>query len=251
MVLLGTCRSYSAVAREIPIPNHSVDDPEIEKLLLIDAIEKKEAEVRSREDPFCINDMTSVQDLFKARVHMGHKSGMWNPQMLEYIHGIRAGIHIFDLAKTLQHLRRALNVAARIAYGNGVILFVNERSQFDGLVQETARDCGEFFVTPLWRKGILTNSYKLLGTTRYPDLAVILSASKSIVAVTELATSNVPSIAVTDSDSNPQYITYPIPGNDDTPTAVMLYCKLFSKVIQNAKLHRERDITNKKKDNKF
>ena len=35
-------------------------------------------------------------------------------------------------------------------------------------------------------------------------------------------------IGVVDSDSDPRLITYPVPGNDDTPTAVNLYCDLFS-----------------------
>ena len=205
-----------------------------------------EEDATADQDPFSINEITSVQELFEARVHLGHKSGMWDPAMKEYIYGTRGGIHIFDLSKTLAHLKLALNVAAHITYKNGVILFVNERSQFDRLAQETARDCGEFFVTPQWSEGLFTNSFKLLKTTRYPDLMIALSASKSIDAVKESAMCNVPIIAITDSNADPRLITYPIPGNDDTPTAVKLYCKLFSQVIKTAKLCREKDNNERK-----
>ena len=51
--------------------------------------------------------------------------------------------------------------------------------------------------------------------------------------------SNIPSIGVVDSDCNPNLIMYPVPGNDDTPSAVLLYCRLFGEVIRRAKEKRE------------
>lgn len=182
--------------------------------------------------------MTSVRELLKARVHLGHKTGMWNPLMKSYLHGTRAGIHIIDLDKTLKHLHLALNVIGHIAYRKGIILFINERSQFERLVQQTARDSGEYFVTK-WRGGTLTNSYMLLKTLRLPDLIVFLSVPASKTAIMETYMCNIPSIGIVDSDCNPNLITYPVPGNDDSPTAMMLYCRLFSEVIKRAKAKRE------------
>lgn len=46
---------------------------------------------------------------------------------------------------------------------------------------------------------------------------------------------NIPTIGVVDSDCNPNLIMYPIPGNDDSPSAVELYCDLFKKVVLKAK----------------
>lgn len=182
-----------------------------------------------------IRSMVSVKDLFNARVHLGHKTGVWNPLMLQYVKEVRAGIHVIDLNKTLEHLRLALKVVGLIAQKNGIIMFVNGRSQFDRLVQATARDCGEYFVSPRWQPGTLTNSYMLLGTLRLPDLIVFLNVPPNKTAIVEAAMSNIPSVGIVDSDCNPNLITYPIPGNDDTPSAIELYCKLFSSVIIHAK----------------
>lgn len=179
--------------------------------------------------------MVSVNDLFDTRVHLGHKTGVWNPLMLQYIKEVRAGTHVIDLNQTLDHLKLALKVVGSIAQKNGIIMFVNGRSQFDRLVQSTARDCGEYFVSPRWRPGTLTNSSMLLGTLRLPDLLIFLNAPPNKTAITEAAMSNIPSIGIVDTDCNPNLITYPIPGNDDTPSAIQLYCKLFSSVIIKAK----------------
>ena len=67
----------------------------------------------SQPDFFGVEKMTSVRELFEARVHLGHKAGAWNPLMKPYLFGTRAGIHIIDLDKTLRHLRLALNVTGK------------------------------------------------------------------------------------------------------------------------------------------
>ena len=190
-------------------------------------------------DLFGVDSMTSVRQLLEARVHLGHKTGTWDPRMKPYLFGSRAGVHIIDLDKTLPHLRRALNVAGHVALRNGIILFVSERSQFERLVQKSARDSGEYFVTQQWVGGTLTNSQMLLRTVRLPDLMIFLSVPPSKTAIKEAAMCNIPSIGVVDSDCNPNLITYPIPGNDDTPAAMSLYCSLFSEVISRAKATRE------------
>lgn len=200
-------------------------------------------------DYFNVNEKTSIRELLESRVHLGHKTGMWNPLMKHYLHGSRDGIHIIDLDKTLEHLQLALNVTGHIAYRSGIILFINERSQFERLIQQTARDCGEYFVTQKWRGGTLTNSYMLLGTLRLPDLAIFLSVPPSKTAIKEVAMCNIPSVGIVDSDCNPSLITYPIPGNDDTPSAMRLYCRLFCDVIKQAKAKRkEVEETASKKD---
>ena len=189
-------------------------------------------------DFFDIQKSFTIRQLFEARVHLGHKAGMWNPLMKPYIYGTRAGMHILNLDKTAKHLRQALNVAAHIAYRRGVILFVNERSQFEGVIQRTARECGEYYVTN-WRGGTLTNSFMLLNTLRLPDLIIFTSVLRSKTAIKEAAMVCVPSIGIVDTDCDPNLIMYPVPGNDDTPSSVLFYCRLFSDVINKAKGQRK------------
>jgi small subunit ribosomal protein S2 len=189
-------------------------------------------------DFFDIKSLTSIEELFGARVHLGHKAGAWMPHMKEYIFGTRAGVHIIDLDSTLQHLLRALNVASHIAYRGGIILFVNERPQFEIDTQKAARECAQYFVAGKWRPGTFTNSYKLLDTLRLPDLVLFFSLPPSKTAITESLMCAIPTIGIVDTDCNPKYITYPIPGNDDTPSAVQLYLRLFSEAICNARQKR-------------
>ena len=186
---------------------------------------------------FGVEKLTSLQELFEARVHLGHKRGMWHPNMLPYLYGHRAGIHIIDLDKMWNCLQVALNVISHVAYSNGTILFVNERPQFERLNQKAARDSNQYFVTK-WNTGTLTNMQRKLGTMTYPDLIIFTSVPPNESAVKEAAMCCVPSVGIVDSDCDPQYITYPIPGNDDTPSALQLYFRVFSQAIKNASAER-------------
>lgn len=61
-----------------------------------------------------------------------------------------------------------------------------------------------------------------------PDLIIIIDTNKEHLAIDEAQTLNIPTIAIVDTNSNPDKITYPVPGNDDAIRSIKLYCKLFS-----------------------
>lgn len=61
-----------------------------------------------------------------------------------------------------------------------------------------------------------------------PDLMFVIDTNKESIAVREAQQLGIPVMAVLDSNSNPDDITYPIPGNDDGARAILLYCKLVS-----------------------
>ena len=65
----------------------------------------------------------------------------------------------------------------------------------------------------------------------YPDLVFVIDTFKEDLAIYEAKKLNIPIIAVVDSNSNPDGITYPIPGNDDSAKAIKLYCNLVSDSI--------------------
>ena len=62
-----------------------------------------------------------------------------------------------------------------------------------------------------------------------PDLIFVLDTVKEQIAIQEATKLNIPIAAVIDSNSNPDGITYPIPGNDDSTKAISLFCDLISK----------------------
>ena len=60
-----------------------------------------------------------------------------------------------------------------------------------------------------------------------PAILVIIDTNKESIAVQEANKLGIPVVAIVDSNSNPDGITYPIPGNDDAMRAIELYCDLF------------------------
>jgi small subunit ribosomal protein S2 len=61
-----------------------------------------------------------------------------------------------------------------------------------------------------------------------PDLIVIIDTNKEHLAIKEAVKLNIPIVAVVDSNSDPDNIDFPIPGNDDAIRSIRLYCNLFS-----------------------
>ncbi|MEO1091911.1 MAG: 30S ribosomal protein S2 [Pseudomonadota bacterium] len=60
-----------------------------------------------------------------------------------------------------------------------------------------------------------------------PDLLFVIDTNKEALAIAEANTLNIPVIAVVDSNSSPEGVNYPIPGNDDASRAINLYCDLM------------------------
>lgn len=196
-------------------------------------------------DFFRVSELFSLKDLFDARVHLGHKKGCRHRLMEPYLYGCRLDQDIIDLDQTVEHLQQALNFTAHIAYRGGIILFVSRRRQFSHLVECTAKDCGEYAHARYWQGGLLTNAPVQYGPgVRLPDLIIFLSTLNNVfqqhVGIRDAAKLNIPTVGVVDSNCNPSLVTYPVPGNDDTPAAMELYCRLFKMTINRAKDKRRR-----------
>ena len=61
-----------------------------------------------------------------------------------------------------------------------------------------------------------------------PDLVVVIDTNKEHLAVKEAVKLGIPIVAVVDSNSDPDNIDFPIPGNDDAIRSIRLYCTLFA-----------------------
>lgn len=64
-----------------------------------------------------------------------------------------------------------------------------------------------------------------------PDMLFILDTNKEAIAVQEASRLSLPIVGIIDSNSTPDLITYPIPGNDDATRAIRLYCDLMADAI--------------------
>src|ERR1700748_288162 len=64
-----------------------------------------------------------------------------------------------------------------------------------------------------------------------PDLMFVIDTNKEAIAIQEARKLNIPVVAILDTNSNPDGITYPIPGNDDAARALQLYCDLVADAV--------------------
>ncbi len=68
-----------------------------------------------------------------------------------------------------------------------------------------------------------------------PDLIFVIDTNYESLAIKEAIKLNIPIIAILDTNSNPENIDYPIPGNDDARRSIELYCNLIKETISSAK----------------
>jgi small subunit ribosomal protein S2 len=66
-----------------------------------------------------------------------------------------------------------------------------------------------------------------------PDVIFVIDTNKESIAVAEANKLGIPVVAIIDSNSSPEGITYPIPGNDDSIRAISLYCDMISGSVLN------------------
>ncbi|KKB96196.1 30S ribosomal protein S2 [Candidatus Arcanobacter lacustris] len=219
----------------------------------------------------------TIRELMEAGVHFGHKTMRWNPKMAPFLYGSRDDVHIIDLQQTVPLLHRALLAVYNVVKNNGRVLFVGTKKQASNEIAESAKRCGQYFVSNRWLGGMLTNwptisksintlqnlekqissdhdnenhhtkltKKELLEITRKkdklelslggirnmggkPDLLFIIDTNKESLAILEALKLNIPIIAILDSNSNPDNIDHPIPGNDDATRSIKLYCRLIS-----------------------
>ena len=100
----------------------------------------------------------TIQDLMECGVHFGHQVKRWNPKMKEYVYGVRNGISIIDLTKTMHQLADSCNFLQGLVYKGGDILFVGTKRQAQEIVKNAAEKTGMYYISERWLGGTLTNN---------------------------------------------------------------------------------------------
>ena len=83
-----------------------------------------------------------------------------------------------------------------------------------------------------------------------PDLVFVIDTNYESLAIKESAKLGIPIIAILDTNSDPEGIDYPIPGNDDARRSIDLYCSLLKETINNAQKNIVTSSTNTDNDQK-
>ncbi|CAG5129544.1 unnamed protein product [Candidula unifasciata] len=197
-------------------------------------------------DYFGVKKLVTLQDLFHARVHLGHNAGLRHVSMTPFIFGERQSADIINLEHTLPLLHHALNVFAHIVYRGGIVLFLSRNMQILPWVERMAKDVGEYSHCRPWKRGTFTDAANVFGTLPiYPDVCVFFNTQDTVFEVhrgiVESAKLLVPTIAIVDTNCDISNVTYPVPGNDDSPASQRLFIDLFRKTTLLAKEKRKED----------
>ena len=64
-----------------------------------------------------------------------------------------------------------------------------------------------------------------------PDVLFVIDTNREAIAVKEARMLGIPVVAILDSNSDPDGIVHPIPGNDDALRAINLYCELAARSV--------------------
>jgi len=89
---------------------------------------------------------------------------------------------------------------------------------------------------------------------KLPDIIFVIDTNIESLAILEAKKLKIPIIGVLDSNSDPDNIDFPIPGNDDARRSINLYCDLIKKTIldakKNMKVSEKNENSNEEKNKK-
>lgn len=210
----------------------------------------------------------TVEELFSAGVHLGHKASKVYPKSKRYIYKNERGSSIIDLFKTLEQLNQAREFLFNLGKEKKTLLMVATKNQIRGLIKEIGSKVGKnnhiFYITNKWIGGFLTNFDQILKNLerlkqmkkdkqegnwdklpkhekikltkklnkileiyqgvekleKTPDALYIIDVKKERLAVAEAQKLQIPTIGLVDTNANPELVSYPIPGNDDSISSV-------------------------------
>lgn len=70
---------------------------------------------------------------------------------------------------------------------------------------------------------------------KLPDMVFVIDTVKEHIAVKEANKLKMPVVAPLDTNCDPDYVDYPIPGNDDAIRSIQLFCKEMAEAINEGK----------------
>jgi small subunit ribosomal protein S2 len=194
----------------------------------------------------------SMRTLLEAGAHFGHQTHRWNPKMDRYIFGSRSNIHIIDLSQTMPLFHQALVAVREVAAKRCAQYYMNNRwlggtltnwrtvsgsiarlRELEGILENGGEGRVKKELLNLQREKdkleLSLGGIKDMGSI--PDIMFVIDTNKEAIAIQEARKLNIPIIAILDTNSDPDGITYPVPGNDDAARAIQTYCDLIADAV--------------------
>ncbi|MBI4101570.1 MAG: 30S ribosomal protein S2, partial [Candidatus Nealsonbacteria bacterium] len=104
-----------------------------------------------------IKENFNLEEMAKVGLHFGHKTSKIHPKMGPFLAGMRNGIHLINLEKTVEKLKEALEFIAKLVSDGKVLLLVGTKIQAKEIIRKTAEECGLPYVNARWLGGTFTN----------------------------------------------------------------------------------------------
>ena len=99
----------------------------------------------------------SQAEFLRAGAHFGHQKSRVHPSMFPFIFGVRNGVHIIDVEKTVAKVTEATEFLRTIAAAGKQVLFVGTKLPVRDLVRHAAEESGMPHMIERWPGGVLTN----------------------------------------------------------------------------------------------
>ena len=159
----------------------------------------------------------------------------------------RKGIHIIDLNRTSERLEATGAAMKQIAKSGRKILFVATKKQAKDIVANAAKEVNMPYVTERWLGGMMTNFQTIRKSIKKMNSIDAMLADGSLssinkkekltltrerIAIKEAKKLGMKTFAVVDTNSNPNDVDFPIPGNDDASKSVKLICDYLVGMIK-------------------
>lgn len=221
------------------------------------------------------NTIPSVQELFKAGAHFGHRKDKCDARAKDYIYLYKNKVAVIDLGKTKEMLEGATKFVGEKAKEGAVFLFVGTKMQAKERVRQAAQELRQPYIIERWPGGLLTNHTEvkksikkitsleelltsekadklkkkeklkiqkdldklkaefggLVGMEQVPDVIILVDPKAEEIALKESITLGIPVVALSDVNSNPDVIDYPVVGNDDSAKTIGIFLDLIKDAI--------------------
>lgn len=92
------------------------------------------------------------------------------------------------------------------------------------------------------REKLLKNLEGIRKMRRLPGAIFVIDSKKEEIAIKEARKLGIPVIGVLDTNSDPDMVDYPIPGNDDAIRAIRLFCELVADSVIQGRTEYEKNV---------